>query len=338
MKTYQFINQEIQQIVQQEAAKMYNEKTASEILKRVKEHELKDDMDEIDDIDIILDYMESDHELQSLSVMALITKLFRQYNEDEFNAESSHLVTEALEEDPSNRMLWLFWVLVQISLFEEEEFFDTDLAKFLSEIFQRCPYLVDLEEFFDATFSYALFMTHERLTSQTEIYLPVFESAMKKYPAKAIIRQYVGLMYYHLERYEESLVIFDQLKVSLAKKFELRERIYIDDGHFDYLFIIEMLARNYDILGKQDHVEELVELVINNLPVVYYLGGKEEEDAGSYADSFFLRMRLNVKKNKIQKVFEDWDRIKEQVFYVEDYEAAYPDVFKILNDKAKRPE
>ncbi len=332
MTTHQFVIEEIKNLVRTEAGSNSDQAKIDELETKIGEIGAR--MEDFDDLEELVDFMEKDQLISSMKKLNPIITLFRQVDNLDITTESHQLVMEELAKDPSNKLLALIRLITQAEYFEEEEMLDTDFAEFLDDIFENYSFLVELDNVFDDTIYLHGYLYNERLEHQQQIFFPVFERAVKKYPEKYILKFYLAIMLYHREIFLEALSHLYDIKNHMESTAIPEIGIKPQDGSLDFYDVLLHMAKCYDQLGKDEQGEILVTHMIENLPIVYWSDGREEEDVQDHTESFMLRMRFNLKKNNMKQVKEDYERIKDFYSFFE-FDDEYPDVLKAIEDLPK---
>ncbi len=254
--------------------------------------------------------------------------------DDNLNFHNADLarIEHGIKYDPKNRIYPLYWVFNQQSLFDSEEYLDSDYAKFLDKIIEDYGYLIELDDFLFSTNILLIKPTYEDW--EKEIFLPVFKKAADKYPAKHAFTRILAHIYYKDGDYDSALQVLEAILNSVEKELQEKDDNTIGNSDFpyiDYLEVVQLTGMTHYSLGAHDKAMKFINYVIDNLPVVSYEDGEEPEIL-SFVDSFFFRMLYNVKKNNHEEVIGDFNRIK-GVLFLSEWEKEYPSLFEYLSDK-----
>lgn len=305
MKMQEFINQEFIQVADNELKQLFDKQQSKSLIGKIETIGLGEDFD---NIELLAELFKNEKQLTKLKLTCFILDQLTKIDKFEFSLSDLKIIEKRIEAKPENKLLHLLWVYQQLNIFKEEEFFETEVIDFFKLLFNDYVYLVELEDFFVETRISTEILYQERLRNSNELLHPVFVEAVYKYPVNLYIKKTLGYICYFKGAYSESLNILNSL-IDNIQKYD----ISIDE--MDYLEMIEYSALNYDKLGDDRKVSECVEYVLSNLPVGIFLDGKEEEIASYAKDSFFLRMRLNMKRDNKQKVLDDYCRVKEDLHW-----------------------
>jgi len=292
MKTEELFDNELLNIVRIEAEAKFGPETAEVITKKIEDYHY--DSDEYPEYEEFIEFLKNDEDISSLSDFARIVNVLWEINEDEISRGTLEFVKEQHQLDPSDKLQAILYIRVKVQTLDEEELLDKDLADFLSEVYMKFDYLVELDDFLEGTLDLMRLMTYDILHNQADLFIPVYEQATKKFPSKFALKFYLAEMYYYSKSYEESLALFDEVRLSIERysKDDIRP---LDEQLYYYSEVVEKIAMIYDKFGEDEKVKTYVDYVINNLPIAYELGGGETECVDFHVNSFFLRMRQNMK-------------------------------------------
>ena len=328
MKLHEFIDQEFKKIAANELNQLFDEQQSKSLFVKIDDIFLGEDFNNLEKLS---DLIKKDKNLRKLKSTQFILDQLIKIDDFEFSLNDLKLIKKQMKYEPNNRLLPLFWVYQQLDVFKEEEFFETELSEFFRELFVKFDYLVELEDFFYETNIAFETLHHERLKNSSELLYPLFRDAVNMYPDNFYLKKVLGMLCYNKGDFNESLTILNSINEAFGPLSELEQNDLISDLGFDYLELMQYMALNYDKLGNYEKVSECVEYVLANLPIVYTIEGKDDVDTFSYLDSFFLQMRLNMKKENALKVLDNYNRIEDNLeFY--DWASVYPDVIKYVED------
>jgi len=213
-------------------------------------------------------------------------------------------VNELIQLQPGNRLLPFFWIIINIESFAAEESFKREMVSFYNVIFEKYGYLIDLENFFEETclVNPNFFIRN----AECDYFIPVFQKAVERFPEKLALKKSLALLLYNNQDYRGTIEILKSTHYQIQNTTELPENIRQDYFYsFDYIDSMQLLALSFEKLGDYEQVPYCLNFVFNHLD--QYV----EPDIFSYMDSFFLRMRINLRKGEYQKVKEDYQTIKD---------------------------
>ena len=215
-------------------------------------------------------------------------------------------VNELIQIQPGNKLLHYFWVIYNFESLIAEESFIRDMATFYNTIFERYSFLIELDDFFQVTD--LLHPIYSIENDEGNVFVPVFEKAVEKYPQKLALKKILALTFFKNQNYKSSVEIY----TTICEKYESNKGIKDDDfWGFDYIEAMQYIALNYEKLGEIDKVPYYVNYVLENLPLFSKSEGEEnQKNIFSHIDSFFLRMRINLRKGEYQKVKEDYQAVE----------------------------
>lgn len=321
MKIQEFINQEFKEIVVNELNQTIDLQQRESLITKSDTFDLGEDFDNLDDI---IELFEKEEVLSKLKFSGFILEQIFKIDDLEYSLNDLDSINKQILNRPTNKLLPLLWVYQQINVFKEEEFFEKEVAEFLELLFEKYNYLVEFEDFFKETGIRYEILWQERLRNSNEILFPIFQKAVQRYPGNIYLKKILGFIRYFNGAYSESVDILNfVLKTIKENDLSIDELVYLE--------ILEYQAMNYDKLGDEDKVSEYVEYILSNLPKASFDDG-DIEIVDWTIDTFFLRMRLNMKKEDKQKVLEDYERVKEGVIekVLEEYGNKYPDVIEYV--------
>ena len=321
MKLHEFIDQEFKKIAANELNQLFDEQQSKSLFVMIDDIFLGEDFDNLEEL---TELIKSDKNLIKLKHTCFILDQLVKIDDFEFSLSDLRIIKKRIENEPENKLFPLIWVYQELNVFKKEEFFETEVADFFVVLFDNYDYLVELEDFFDETRISTEILWQERLKNSNELLYPVFVNAIEKYPFNLYLKRILGYICYFKSNYNESITLLKSVIDAIHER-----NIFIDELH--YLEIIEYMAMNYDKLGENEKMSECVKYVLSNLPVMEDDKGKETEVPSWAIDSFFLRMRLNMKNNDKQKVIDDFNKIKEDL-YLWEWENDYPDVMNYIEE------
>lgn len=211
-------------------------------------------------------------------------------------------VNELIQSQPGNRLLPFFWIIINIESFAAEESFKREMTSFYNVIFEKYGYLIDLENFLEET---CLVNPNFYIgNAESDYFIPVFQKAVEKFPEKLALKKSLALLLYNNQDYNGTIEILKSIHYKIKNTIEIEGNISQDYFYsFDYIDSMQLLALSFEKLGDYEQVPYCLNFVFNNLD--QYV----DPDIFSYMDSFFLRMRINLRKGEFQKVKTDYQTI-----------------------------
>ena len=271
------------------------------------------------DYDELLIFIKNDEQLSSLKTfkwhVEQLVKINKSYGNlidipsDDFIETDIKNVNELIQSQTKNRLLPFFWIIYNIEAFRAKESFISEKASFYELIFSKYGYLIELDDFFKETD--LLNPNYFIENSIMDYFIPVFQKAVEKFPEKLSLKKILSLLFYRNQNYKGTVEIlksiFDQIQnTNKFPVFNSQDNFY----SYDYIDSMQLIALSYEKLGEIDKVPYYVNYVLENVSQVSTSNGEEnQEDIYSYIDSFFLRMRINLRKGVHQKVKEDYQTI-----------------------------
>jgi hypothetical protein len=317
MKLQEFITKELKGIAESDIKRSFNNEKVRVIIERV--NSLLAETEAIENYKERLTILQNDELLSSFNWFKWHVEQLVKINEcygnlidkpSDFFIETDIInVIELIKSQPRNRLAPYFWIIYNLESFNVRESFKREIASFYQELFEKYGYFIELDDFLTET---DLLNPNYFIENVEEDYfVPVFQKAIEKYPQKLALKKSLALIFYKNKNYKSSLEIFK----SICDQIESKSKILsvIREDYFynnDFLDTMEYIALNYEKLGETEEVPYYVNYVLENLPSVSSSGGEEpQKDIYSFMNSFFLRMRINLRKGEYQKVKEDYQTI-----------------------------
>ena len=318
MKLQEFITKELKGIAESDIKRSFNNEKVPVIIERV--NSLLAETEAIENYKERLTILQNDELLSSLNWFKWHVEQLVKINEcygnlldkpSDFFIETDIInVIELIKSQPGNRLAPYFWIIYNLESFNVRESFKREIASFYQELFEKYGYFIELDDFLIET---DLLNPNYFIENVEEDYfVPVFQKAIEKYPQKLALKKSLAFIFYKNKNYKSSLEIFKLICDQIESKTKLLSVIREDNFYNnDFLYTMEYIALNYEKLGEIDKVPYYVNYVLENLRSLSTPGGEEnQKDIYSHIDSFFLHMRINLRKGEYQKVKEDYQTVK----------------------------
>lgn len=321
MSIYDFIQEEFKSIAVSEAKQLLETELLNSVIQEIEQIHFGNELEDLEEKLINLEKNKGFLKLKLTNTISIF--LLNLYNL-EYEIQDLIRIQNLMDKNPDNKLLPLIWVFYQLDAFEEDELLEKDVADFFQVLFNRFDYLIELDDFFENTDIAISTLNQTRLKQSAELLYPVFKDALKQYPENFAIKRLLGEISYHHNLYQVSIELLLDVLKDILNNDALDELNRIE--------IMEYLALNYDKLGDDKKVEEYINEIMNNLPIISFSDGTEEIAVDFTIDAFFLNMRLNMKKNDVQKVKEDFELVKSGILVeaLEECEKDYPDVIEYV--------
>jgi tetratricopeptide (TPR) repeat protein len=340
MKLQEFIARELFGIAESVITRSFSNEQSKILIERAK---LLLTGKDIPDYEELLTIIQNDEQLSSLKSFKWHVEQLVKINEyygnlldkpsDLFIETDIKNVIELIKSQPVNRLIPFFWIIYNLESFNARESFNREIASFYKEVFEKYGYFIDLDDFLTET---DLLNPNYFIENVEEDYfVPVFQKAIDRYPQKLALKKSLAIIFYKNQNYKSSLEIFK----SICDQIESKSKILnvIREDYFynnDFLDTLEYIALNYEKLGETEEVPYYVNYVLENLPSLSSSEGEEpQKDIYSFINSFFLRMRINLRKGEYQKVKEDYQTVK--AFMDIDPQHWYDEYGDVLNQMDK---
>jgi tetratricopeptide (TPR) repeat protein len=317
MKLQEFIVKELRGIAESDIKRSFNNEQSNILYERV--NLLLTDI-KLPDYNELIKIIQNDKLLSSVKSfkwhVEQLVKINERYGNlldkpsDLFIETDIKNVIELIKSQPGNRLVPFFWIIYNLESFNARESFNSEIASFYKEIFEKYGYFIDLDDFFTET---DLLNPNYFIENVEEVYfVPVFQKAIDRYPQKLALKKSLAIIFYKNQNYKSSLEIFKSICDQIESKSKILNVIWEDYFYNDdFLDTMEYIALNYEKLGEIDKVPYCVNYVLENLRSISTSGGEEnQKDIYSHIDSFFLHMRINLRKGEYQKVKEDYQTVK----------------------------
>jgi tetratricopeptide (TPR) repeat protein len=317
MKLQEFIVKELRGIAESDIKRSFNNEQSNILYERV--NLLLTDI-KLPDYNELIKIIQNDKLLSSVKSfkwhVEQLVKINERYGNlldkpsDLFIETDIKNVIELIKSQPGNRLVPFFWIIYNLESFNARESFNSEIASFYKEIFEKYGYFIDLDDFFTET---DLLNPNYFIENVEEVYfVPVFQKAIDRYPQKLALKKSLAIIFYKNQNYKSSLEIFKSICDQIESKSKILNVIWEDYFYNDdFLDTMEYIALNYEKLGEIDKVPYYVNYVLENLRSISTSGGEEnQKDIYSHIDSFFLHMRINLRKGEYQKVKEDYQTVK----------------------------
>ena len=321
MKTNEFIYRELVNTIISEISKTYSEKKSKQLAEQLAAFDIGDELENLDELPGIVSEVV---DLSNLNNSKFFIQQVINVDDLEFAKADLGLIEKRLSGGDNHKLLQLLWVYQKLDMFKEDEFFETEVTDFVKILLGEYDHLLALEDFFGETGIANELLHYERVKDSCGSLLPLFKDASEKHPEIAYLKKTLGFLYYHNGNYESALGQLGSYNDELASKDQSVDEV-------DYLEVVEYMALCHDKLGNDEKVSECVEFVLSNLPVLHY-EGQEEVMVSQNLNSFFLRMRQNIRKGNRQEVLDDYRRIKNELQWW-DWANEFADVLQFVEEK-----
>jgi tetratricopeptide (TPR) repeat protein len=319
MKTLEFIEMELKMLAKSEIEQSFNGVQVNAVNKKLESIQIESEFSNIDEI---INTIQRDEQLSSLSSTKWFLEQMKKCN-DEITIESVVEIERQIQQAPKNKLLPLLWIDSKIQIDDQEESLGIEAALFLNTVFDKYGYLIALEDFFEKTGLLGYEFMYDKM--HVDIFAPVLENAIKKYPQKIALKKLLGLIYFKNQNYQESSRVFHEILSQVKEKEADRDDFY----DHDLYNVILNLGIIYSKNGNFEKAMEYVSYVISNIPTSFYSEG-EQPDILDYIEAFLIRMRINIINHNHDHVKADYKTIKGYLS-IDFHGADYGDVFEYIN-------
>lgn len=329
MRINEFINQELKNIASQELKNLVRFEEEKELIRVLNSISLEDELGNIEEYILVI---KSSSILNHLKNFNFILDILLKVYDFEFCEDSFKEIEQNMKNNPKIRIYPLLWIYYKVNFFRNDEYLDSEFADFLKNIFIEYDYLINLDDFLYETNVLIIKPSWEKWMK--EIFANVFELASKKYPNKYAFKSILAKIYFQNEEYLLSLshlAPIIQFVNSVPENKKDKTIIDFEFPYIEYLDAIQLAGIIHHKLGEQNKAMYYVNYVLNNLPIINFNKG-EEEEVSMYIDSFFIRMHSNAQKNKNEKVLQDYEKVKGYLS-CGDWENKYTDVINYINNR-----
>ena len=262
-----------------------------------------------------------------------ILNLFLEINDSEFNKELLSKTEKLSEIHKQNDLLIFIWIKLKVLQFEHDEYLDVEYAKFLQKVFtEHCPLTGKIDKFSE--------VTGIILKPKWEIWnSDIFKEPLKKIITECKFRYEIKLIlakiYFHKYEYDKSLQMLNEIKVAENIKRYVKSRtVNLPDKEYfsyaDYIDTIQIIAIIQSIKGEDRNAYKNADFVLKNLPN-FNTPDKDIYQKIFYMDSYFIRMRYNIKNGNKGKVLKDYTQVRDLI-EISDWNDRYKDVTEYLEN------
>ncbi len=264
-----------------------------------------------------------------------VLNLLIEINDSEFNKELLSKTKKLLETHKQSDLLRFIWIKLKVLQFKHDEYLDTKYADFLQKVFtEHCPLTGKIDKFSE--------VTGIILKPKWEIWnSDIFEEPLRQIVSECKYRYEIKLilarMLFYNSKYDEAFTLLNNIaKSPLAinfKKRNVNKNVTFPDTEYfsyaDYIDTIQTIAIIQSIKGEDEAAFKNADFVLNNLPD-FNTPDKGMYQKIFYMDSYFIRMRYNLKNGNNNEIINDYNEVK-KLTDISDWNKRYNDVAEYLD-------